>query len=116
MTSHRTAACAPTPGGILTELGRHLTPEMIKEMRDRFAARGPVTFKDVPHGAATQFFAAVLPELEGIGGRYLEDVRIANPSGGENDPLGYAAHAVDPEIAARLWTLSEKLVGQSFSF
>ena len=98
----------------MTELGRHLTPETIKEMTDRLAARGPVSFKDVPHGAATQVWAAVSPELEGVGGRYLEDVRIANPSRGENDPSGYAAHAVDPEIAARLWTLSEKLVGQRF--
>ena len=109
-------ANAVHPGGILTELGRHLTPEMRKAMTARFAARGPVQFKQVPHGAATQVWAAVSPELEGVGGRYLEDVRIANPSSGANDPFGYAAHAVDPEIAASLWTLSEKLVGQSFAF
>ncbi|MEX2205235.1 MAG: SDR family NAD(P)-dependent oxidoreductase [Myxococcota bacterium] len=109
-------ANAVHPGEILTELGRHLTPELIKEMQARFAARGPMQFKPIPHGAATQVWAAVSPELEGVGGRYLEDVGIANPGSGENDPFGYAAHAVDPEIAARLWTLSEKQVGQSFAF
>ena len=109
-------ANAVHPGGILTELGRHLTPEMSKEMTGRFASRGPVQFKQVPHGAATQVWAAVSPELAGVGGRYLEDVRIANPSSGESDSSGYAAHALDPEVATRLWSLSEKLVGQSFAF
>jgi len=109
-------ANAVHPGGIMTELGRHLTPEAIAEMRARFAARGPVTFKDVPHGAATQVWAAVSPELEGVGGRYLEDVRISEPARDESSSSGYAAHAVDPEIAKSLWTLSEKLVGQTFAF
>jgi NAD(P)-dependent dehydrogenase (short-subunit alcohol dehydrogenase family) len=109
-------ANAVHPGGIMTELGRHLTPEAIKEMTDRFAARGPIQWKQVPHGAATQVWAAVSPELEGVGGSYLEDVHIGLPSSGENATSGFAAHAVDPEIAARLWSLSEKLVGQSFAF
>jgi len=109
-------ANAVHPGGIMTELGRHLTPEAIKAMTDRMASRGPIAFKQVPYGAATQVWAAVSPELEGVGGRYLEDVRISEPSRGDSDPSGFAAHAVDPEIATRLWTLSEKLVGQTFDF
>jgi NAD(P)-dependent dehydrogenase (short-subunit alcohol dehydrogenase family) len=109
-------ANAVHPGGIRTELGRHLTPEAIQEMVRRAGARGTITFKDVAHGAATQVWAAVSPELEGIGGRYLEDVRIGLPSRGEDDPAGYDAHAVDPAIARRLWTLSEKLVRESFDF
>jgi NAD(P)-dependent dehydrogenase (short-subunit alcohol dehydrogenase family) len=104
------------PGGILTELGRHLTPEAIAEMRERFRARGPVAFKDVPHGAATQVWAAVSPELDGVGGEYLEDVQRSHLASGENDSSGYARHAVDPEAAQRLWTLSEKLVGERFAF
>lgn len=108
-------ANAVHPGGIQTELGRYLTREAIEAMMERFRARGPVAFKDVPHGAATQVWAAVSPELDGIGGRYLEDVRISLPSRGESDPVGYAAHAVDPAIAARLWTLSEKLVRETFA-
>ena len=109
-------ANAVHPGGIATELGRHLTPESIQEMAGRMKRRGPVVFKDVPHGAATQVWAAVSPELEGVGGRYLEDVRVSRPSQGDTDSAGYAAHAVDPEIARSLWTLSEKLVGERFSF
>jgi hypothetical protein len=41
---------------------------------------------------------------------------LANPSRGEGDTAGCAAHAIDPEIASRLWTLSEKRVGQRFEF
>ena len=105
LASRGVRANALHPGGIRTELGRHLTREAIQEMTDRFALRGGAPqFKDVAHGAATQVWAAVAPELEGVGGRYLEDVSIGEP----------AAHAVDPAIAARLWTLSEKLVGESF--
>jgi NAD(P)-dependent dehydrogenase (short-subunit alcohol dehydrogenase family) len=106
------------PGVILTELGRHLTPETMKEMTSRATSsgRGALTFKPVTHGAATQVWAAVSPELDGVGGRYLEDVRIAEPARDDTPTSGVAAHAVDPEIAARLWTLSEKLVGQRFDF
>src|SRR6266850_576660 len=78
------------PGGIRTELGRHLTPESIQEMMARFKLRGgPVQFKDVAHGAATQVWAAVSPELDGVGGRYLEDVHIGVPVRGETDGSGY---------------------------
>jgi NAD(P)-dependent dehydrogenase (short-subunit alcohol dehydrogenase family) len=104
------------PGVIQTELGRHLTPETIQELMSRARSGAPLVFKDVPHGAATQVWAAVSPELEGVGGRYLEDVRLALPARGEGDASGYAEHAVDPEIAARLWAWSEKLVGERFAF
>jgi len=104
------------PGGIMTELGRHLTPEMIAAMRERFRARGAVAFKDVPHGAATQVWAAVSPELDGVGGEYLEDVSRSHPAAGPEDNTGFARHATDPDAARRLWDLSEKLVGERFAF
>jgi NAD(P)-dependent dehydrogenase (short-subunit alcohol dehydrogenase family) len=109
-------ANAVHPGIIMTALGRHLTAETLKEMTDRATAAGPLPWKQVGHGAATQVWAAVSPELEDVGGCYLEDVHIGEPMRAETDSSGYAPHAVDPAIAARLWTLSEKLVGQSFSF
>ncbi len=104
------------PGVIMTALGRHLTAETLKEMTDRAASAGPMKWKPVSHGAATQVWAAVSPELDGVGGRYLEDVRIAEPMRADTDASGVAAHALDPQIAAKLWTLSEKLVGQTFDF
>ena len=49
--------------------------------------------------------AAVAPELDGHGGAYLADVEISDDD---------APWTRDAESAARLWTLSEELVGQPF--
>ncbi len=51
-------------------------------------------------GAATSVFLATSDEAGG-GGRYFSD---CNPA----KPLGYAT---DPDIARRLWELSEEMVG-----
>ncbi len=99
------------PGMIHTDLGRHLTPEIIEEIIGR-AASGGEPRKDVPQGAATSCWAATSPELEGKGGIYLADCQIAPPKG--EGKLGYAAHAVDPQAAERLWQVSEKLLGVEF--
>src|SRR5689334_24727602 len=58
------------PGGIMTELGRHLEPEDIAFLQSR--SRG-MKLKSVEAGAATSVFTATAPELEGRGGLYLED-------------------------------------------
>jgi NAD(P)-dependent dehydrogenase (short-subunit alcohol dehydrogenase family) len=91
------------PGVVYTELARHMT-------RDDFSAGGTLAnleVTDVEHGAATTVWAATSPELDGLGGRYLEDCRIADPfvDGAEG---GYAAWAVDPEQGARLWEWSQR--------
>lgn len=89
------------PGVIVTELGRHLT-------REDFTGRmANLQDTDVEHGAATSVWAATTPELEGRGGLYLEDCRIAEPFA-EGTVGGYAAFAVDPEQAARLWEWSQR--------
>jgi hypothetical protein len=61
-------------------------------------------FKTEAQGAATSVWAATAPELDAHGGAYLADCAVAEA----------APWAVDPEDAARLWTLSEQLVGQEF--
>jgi NAD(P)-dependent dehydrogenase (short-subunit alcohol dehydrogenase family) len=91
------------PGVVYTDLARHMT-------RDDFSAGGTLanlTVTDVTHGAATTVWAATSPDLDGLGGRYLEDCHIADPAvdGAEG---GYAAWAVDPEQAARLWEWSQR--------
>ena len=68
-------------------------------------------WKTIPQGAATQLWAATAPELEGRGALYLEDCQVSGPEpcpGG----LGCERYALDPEAAARLWSLSEDLVGE----
>ena len=52
---------------------------------------------------------AASPLVEGVGGRYFEDVAEA----GLNQPgtrTGVAAYALDPESASRLWDVSEQLL------
>jgi NAD(P)-dependent dehydrogenase (short-subunit alcohol dehydrogenase family) len=101
------------PGAIMTELGRHLSPEDIQELQSR-APSGNFVWKPVPAGAATSVWAATAPELEGHGGIYLEDCHVARARRSETDDEGYEEWAVDPEAAARLWRVSEETLGESF--
>ena len=95
-------AYAVHPGLVATELGRNLAaPD-----RARFEQRMAETFTKTPaQGAATSVVAATSPELADHGGSYLEDCHLSD---------AIAPHANDPAEAARLWTLSEELVGESF--
>ncbi|KAF4460646.1 short-chain dehydrogenase [Fusarium albosuccineum] len=84
------------PGAIATGLQKHVTKELHMEQ-----------------GAATTVRAALAKELEGSGGKYLEDCQIIGPW----DPAtgltgtGYAPWAYDATKAAKLWELSLELVG-----
>ena len=65
-------------------------------------------------GAATSCYAATSPDLADRGGVYLEDCGIAEIV--EEDSMdGVRAYALDEDGAARLWTLSEEVVGERFS-
>jgi NAD(P)-dependent dehydrogenase (short-subunit alcohol dehydrogenase family) len=110
-------AFANHPGGIMTELGRHLTPEDIKFIQERAAQRsssGGMQWKTPEQGAATQVWGATAPELDGQGGLYLEDVQISGPNPPEGS-TGCAPYALDAENAKRLWALSEATLGERFS-
>lgn len=70
-------------------------------------------FKTTAQGAATSIWAAVAPELAGVGGLYLEDCGVAQPWSAENPQGGgYMPCARDPDHAAQLWTVSEHLVAR----
>ena len=68
-------------------------------------------WKTVEQGAATTVWAAVAPELQGVGGKYLDNCAVAGPWTGQGEvaPGFYAPYALDPDHAERLWVLSEKL-------
>ncbi len=106
------AANAVMPGGIMTPLQRHLP-------RDEMIAFGWIDehgrvaegFKTPEQGASTSVWAAIGPELDGVGGLYLEncaEAEIYDPGRGR---FGYKPYARDPELADRLWRLSEETVG-----
>ncbi len=101
------------PGAIMTELGRHLDADDIRTLQSR-APQGAMKFKAVPAGAATSVWAATSPELEGKGGLYLENTHISGPRESDDAVEGYLPWAMDAEAAARLWTLSEQMLGEQF--
>ncbi|ONK13658.1 SDR family NAD(P)-dependent oxidoreductase [Streptomyces sp. MP131-18] len=114
---HGVRAFSLHPGGILTPLQRHLAQaEMVDAgwIDEQGNVTNP-TFKTPEQGAATQVWAATSPRLADRGGVYCEDCDIAPPAGpapvGGGLVPGVAAHACDPEQAARLWDLSAELTG-----
>ena len=108
-------AFAVHPGGILTPLQRHLSREEMVGYGWIDEDGNPLErFKTPEEGAATATWAATAPALDGIGGVYCEDCDIAEPNapGGSTDAAtGVEAHAIDPDDAARLWTVSAELTG-----
>ncbi|MCJ1231466.1 hypothetical protein MMC12_008143 [Toensbergia leucococca] len=69
--------------------------------------------KSPEQGAATTVLAAVGRELEGHGGKYLEECKVSEPVGeGWNDfSEGYVPHAYDEGKEKKLWVESCKMVG-----
>jgi len=104
------------PGGIMTDLGRHLSQDDIQELMSRQPAGTSIQWKEIPAGAATSVWAATAAELEGRGGLYLEDCHVGVPKTSDEQSDGYTSWALDADGARKLWDLSEKLVGQSFDF
>ncbi len=104
-------ANAVNPGGVLTGLQQHLTPE---ERRARYydeAGNLLPSFKTPEQGASTTVWASVTPALEGIGGLYLEDCHQGVPYNPEISTLtGYMPYALNADHAEQLWTIAEKLV------
>ena len=108
-------ACAVHPGGIQTELGRHLTPETMQLLMQKLPPNSPrPTFKTVPQGAATSVWAAVVADAGEVGGRYCEDCGVAPLTHDPTAMSGVRAYALDPERAQALWARSEELVGERF--
>jgi NAD(P)-dependent dehydrogenase (short-subunit alcohol dehydrogenase family) len=115
-------ATALHPGGILTELGRHLQPgeleATVEQINAQLAAEGrpPFQFKTIPQGAATSVWAAFVAPAEEVGGRYCEDCQVSQITEGLISPVspGVRPYALDPERAKALWAKSEALVGERF--
>jgi NAD(P)-dependent dehydrogenase (short-subunit alcohol dehydrogenase family) len=111
-------ATAVHPGGILTELMRHMTPESfegLKEMARENAGddASAMRVKNVPQGAATSVWAAVVAPADLVGGKYCEDCTIGPVAAKGHS--GVRPYAMDAERAKQLWTKSEELVGEKFA-
>jgi NAD(P)-dependent dehydrogenase (short-subunit alcohol dehydrogenase family) len=113
-------ATAVHPGGIRTELSRHLTPEMIEKLIAEINASqpkgtAPYSYKSIPQGAATSVWAACVAEAEAIGGRYCEDCHVAEVVSTPGLSGGVRPYALDPQRAQALWQKSEEMVGERFN-
>lgn len=113
--AHGVRAFSVHPGGIMTDLQRHLTDEEQRAM-GWIDADGNVSerFKTTEQGAATSVWAGVSPLLEGAGGVYLEDCDIAAPASPDSRMSGVQPHVGDQALAERLWAKSEELTGVAF--
>ncbi|WP_230194134.1 SDR family NAD(P)-dependent oxidoreductase [Streptomyces coriariae] len=107
-------AFAVHPGVIITPLLRHVPEEEKVEFGwfdEDGNLRDPDFFKTPQQGAATQVWAAISPQLEGLGGLYLEDCDVAEPAPADGEMRGVKDWVTDPGQAARLWELSAELTG-----
>ncbi len=116
------------PGGIVTDLGRHMTEDLINDMaafaqtRTASARAAPgdgdvgtgFTWKSVEAGAATQVWAATTLELADHNGAYLADCGLG-VLGADPGVNGFLPYLLDDDHAAALWGLSENLVGATFT-
>jgi len=101
------------PGGIFTNLAQK--EEAIPSLKEQgmLDADGKPNkekykWKTIPQGAATTIAAAFDTRFSDKPGAYLDDSNDATAT--------IAPHSSDPAIAAKLWTVTEKIVGQSFDF
>jgi len=117
-------AAAVHPGGIYTELGRHLAPGqlevMVEQMNKQLADEGKPPFqpKTIPQGAATSVWAGVVAAADEVGGKYCENCHVGHVVADDfvisAISEGVRGYALDSANAAALWKKSEEMVGESF--
>ncbi|GIC85932.1 uncharacterized protein Aud_001774 [Aspergillus udagawae] len=114
--THGLLAFSLHPGFVFTHLSDHMNWwEEQSAIQAVDVALGNVedqiAFKTAQHGAATHIFASFAPGLEAYNGAYLTGCHVADPFTETVKPWGTSV--VEAE---RLWQLSEKLVGQEFTY
>jgi NAD(P)-dependent dehydrogenase (short-subunit alcohol dehydrogenase family) len=117
-------AAAVHPGGVKTELSRHMgadaTQKLVDQINQRVAAegKGPFQFKTIPQGAATSVWAAVVAPADEVGGQYCENCHVGKIVSDDVTITavseGVRSYALDPKNAEALWKKSEEMVGESF--
>lgn len=115
-------ATAVHPGGIRTELSRHLDDgaleAMIGKINEELAAEGKPSYelKSIPQGAATSVWAGIVAAADAVGGLYCENCHVAtvteNPVSRISE--GVRPYALDAERAKALWSKSEEMIAERF--
>ena len=106
-------ATSVQPGGINTNISRHLDPDFVLSIVSNEAL--VKILKSPEQGAATTVVAAIGKEWENKGGKYLEDCEEARRGKDDNDifGVGYVSQTYDQKNEERLWKDSLKIVGIS---
>jgi len=117
-------ATAVHPGGIQTELARHIGDDtlqnMVHQLNEDLKAEGKegFEFKTIPQGAATSVWAGVVASADEVGGKYCENCHVGNVVSDDAKisavSEGVRAYALDNERAKALWAKSEELVDEKF--
>ncbi|KAI0022616.1 hypothetical protein F4780DRAFT_733698 [Xylariomycetidae sp. FL0641] len=94
------ASYAVHPGSVVSNLGREHDDEVAEAI-----SKLSKYWKSSDEGASTSLVAALDPALKEPRGLYLDNCQFCE----------CADFAKDPEVAERLWHLSEELVGEKFS-
>ena len=112
-------AFAVHPGGIMTDLQRHLGNEEMAVLGwtnpdGTMSERAAKMFKSPEAGASTSIFAATSPLLEGIGGVYCEDCDVADLDNENSQRYEHVRpYAIDTDAADRLWAMSETMINEA---
>ncbi|BEU26236.1 SDR family NAD(P)-dependent oxidoreductase [Paraburkholderia sp. 22B1P] len=117
-------AAAVHPGGIQTELARHMDEGQMAGLLDTInrqlvsEGKAPFQFKTVLQGAATSVWAAVVASAEEVGGRYCENCHVSEVVADDVviTPVseGVRQYALDTANAEALWRKTEEMVGETF--
>jgi NAD(P)-dependent dehydrogenase (short-subunit alcohol dehydrogenase family) len=115
-------ATALHPGGIKTELGRHMQPDeldkLVAQINAQLTANSqpPFQWKTIPQGAATSIWAAFVASADAVGAHYCENCQVSPVTDGLISPVspGVRPYALDPENAKALWAKSEEMVRERF--
>lgn len=121
--SHGLRATAVHPGGIRTELDRHMgdgqLQALVSQINADMAKEGkpPLEWKSPRQGVATTLWAGLVADADAVGGRYCEDCQVSpivcDESIGFASP-GVRPYALDAETAKALWAKSEEWVSEAF--
>ncbi len=104
------------PGGIFTNLQRHLPDEELvalgwKNADGTLPEAVRALFKSPEQGASTSVWAATAPLLDSKGGVYCEDCDVARLATVDSQRWEHARPWIaDDERAEKLWAISEKLL------
>jgi NAD(P)-dependent dehydrogenase (short-subunit alcohol dehydrogenase family) len=118
-------AAAVHPGGIQTELGRHMGESslaaLLDHMNEQLAKEGkpPFKWKTIPQGAATSVWTAVVASADEVGARYCENCHVSQVVADDVTisavSEGVRGYALDADNAEQLWRKSEEMVGEKFA-